>query len=88
MGSAGRILSIATPFVILLAILLFLKKSMTSVAQAFAEKKEEIAGALLPERAVDEVEARKIEIRSRVETLAVERPSEVATLIRNWMLED
>jgi flagellar biosynthesis/type III secretory pathway M-ring protein FliF/YscJ len=78
----------ATPFLILVALLFFLKKSMTSVAQAFVGKKEEIEGKLLPERAVDEEEARKIEIRSRVETLAVERPSEVATLIRNWMLED
>jgi flagellar M-ring protein FliF len=87
-GNAGRILSMATPFLILVALLFFLKKSMTSVAQAFATKKEEIEGTLLPERAMDEGEARKIEIRSRVETLAVERPSEVATLIRNWMLED
>ncbi|MFN0150882.1 MAG: flagellar basal-body MS-ring/collar protein FliF [bacterium] len=87
-GTAMGILTKATPFIILVAILLFLKKSMTSVAQAFAEKKEEIEETLLPERAMDEVEARKIEIRSRVETLAVERPSEVATLIRNWMMED
>jgi len=82
------VLTTATPFIILVAILLFLRKSMTSVAQAFAEKKEEIEETLLPERAMDEAEARKIEIRSRVETLSVERPSEVATLIRNWMMED
>jgi flagellar M-ring protein FliF len=78
----------ATPFLILLAVLLFLRRSMTDVASTFAEKKEAIETSLLPDRPMDEVEARKVEIRTRVEKLAVDRPSEVAALIRSWMMED
>jgi len=87
-GLALGILGKATPFVILLAVLLFLRRSMTDVASTFAEKKDAIETSLLPDRPIDEAEARKMEIRTRVEHLAVERPSEVAALIRSWMMED
>jgi flagellar M-ring protein FliF len=77
-----------SPFLILVAIFLFLRRSFAQVASTFAEKKEAIEANLLPDRPIDQAEARKIEIRNRVEQLAVERPSEVAALIRTWMMED
>lgn len=87
-GAAGDALRTATPFLILLAVLFFLRKTMAQVGSALAEKKESLESNLLPDRPLDEAEARKMEIRNRVEQLAVERPSEVAALIRTWMMED
>lgn len=86
-GIALNVLSRATPFLILAAVLFFLRRSIGQVASSISAKREG-PGALLPERPVDEAEARKLEIRTRVEKLAVDRPAEVAALIRTWMMED
>ncbi len=77
----------ATPFLILIAVLFFLRRSVAHVASSFASRREG-ADSLLPARPIDEAEARKIEVRTRVEKLAVDRPAEVAALIRTWMTED
>ncbi len=86
-SAALDLLTRATPFLILIAVLFFLRRSVAHVASSLTSKREGV-DSLLPARPIDEAEARKIEVRTRVEKLSVDRPAEVAALIRTWMTED
>jgi flagellar M-ring protein FliF len=85
--AARGVLARATPFLLLVAVLLFLRRSVGQVASSLASRREG-PESLPSQRPIDAAQARRVEVRARVEKLAIDRPAEVAALIRTWMSED